>query len=118
MSGAAPQEASRCCGVGEAAKSVPEPPGPAGLSPLLGALGEEMETGEESLAGAVQGARQEVRGLWHWLADAPPLQAFTRDAPQLGEEVSLLPLGNAVLGDTEISLESRAEQSRGDKGQG
>lgn len=60
MSGAAPQEALRCCDVGEAAKSVPEPPGPAGLSPLLGALGEEMETGEESLAGAVQGTRQEV----------------------------------------------------------
>lgn len=55
MSGAAPQEASRCRDAGEAAKSVPEPPGPAGLSPLLGALGEEMETGEESLAGGCRG---------------------------------------------------------------
>lgn len=60
-----------------------------------------METGEASQAGA-------VRALWRWLADAPPLQAFTRDAPQLGQEVSLLPLGNAVLRDAEISLESRA----------
>lgn len=51
-----------------------------------------------------------MRALWRWLADAPPLQAFTRDAPQLSEEVSLLPLGNAALGDTEIGLESRAEQ--------
>lgn len=65
-----------------------------------------METGEASQAGA-------VRALWHWLADAPPLQAFTRDAPQLGQEVSLLPLGNAVLGDAEISLESRGDGAQG-----
>lgn len=67
------------------------------------------ETGKESLDGGVEGpGRRHEPWLWCLLADAPPLQAFTRDAPQLGQEVSLLPLSDAVLRDAEISLGSRA----------
>lgn len=71
------------------------------------------EAREESLAEAVEGARQEARAVaLAALADAATLQALTGDCPQLGQEVPLLPLGNAVLGDTEVSLGSRAEQGR------
>lgn len=102
--------ASHCYSAWETANSGPEPPGPKGLSPLLKVLGKEMaETGEESLDGGVEGpGRRREPWLRCLLADAPPLQAFTRNAPQLGQEVSLLPLSDAVLRDAEISLGSRA----------
>lgn len=48
------------------------------------------------------------------LADAPTLQAFTGDSPQLCQEVFLLPLGNTVLRDAEVGLGRKA----GEKGSG
>lgn len=58
-------------------------------------------------AEVAEGTRQELQHR-HLLADAPSLQAFTGDAPQLGEEVFLLPLGDTILRDAEIGLGSRA----------
>lgn len=58
-------------------------------------------------AEVVEGTRQELQHR-HLLADAPSFQAFTGDAPQLGQEVFLLPLGDTILRDAEIGLGSRA----------
>lgn len=39
-----------------------------------------------------------------WLADVPPFQRFTGDGPQLGHEVGLLPLCNALVRNFKVSL--------------
>lgn len=42
-----------------------------------------------------------------WLADVPSFQRFTGDGPQLGHEVSLLPLCDALLRNFKVSLDKK-----------
>lgn len=41
-----------------------------------------------------------------WLANVPPSQRFTGDGPQLGHEVGLLPLCDALLRNFKVSLDN------------
>lgn len=72
--------------------------GPAAIVVEVGGREPKMEqwmtTGEERTRGTG----------WHLLTDVSALQCFTRDVPQLSHEILLLPLGDTVLRDPEVSL--------------